>query len=280
MMSGGVLLGTLGVFVEQAGQHPLVTVWFRCLFGALALLAWGAWTGRLHELRLTASQWRRVVLAGVLVVVNWALFFAAIARTSIAVSTVVFHVQPLWVMAAGAWLLHEQVSRNQWAAAGVALLGLALAAGLAEPGAGAAHWSAAYLVGLAMCLGGSLSYAAVTLIAKSSQGVSAYALALGQCIVGVLALAWWPLWQGLPALGPAWLWLAGLGVLHTGLAYVLLYAGMARLPAARIGMLQFVYPGAAVLVDWLVYGRALGPSQLAGVLLMAGALLAVRRARP
>ncbi len=280
MMSGGVLLGTLGVFVEQAGQHPLVTVWFRCLFGALALLAWGAWTGRLHELRLTASQWRRVVLAGVLVVVNWALFFAAIARTSIAVSTVVFHVQPLWVMAAGAWLLHEQVSRKQWAAAGVALLGLALAAGLAEPGAGAAHWSAAYLVGLAMCLGGSLSYAAVTLIAKSSQGVSAYALALGQCIVGVLALAWWPLWQGLPALGPAWLWLAGLGVLHTGLAYVLLYAGMARLPAARIGMLQFVYPGAAVLVDWLVYGRALGPSQLAGVLLMAGALLAVRRARP
>ena len=32
----------------------------------------------------------------------------------------------------------------------------------------------------------------------------------------------------------------GLGVLHTGLAYVLMYAGMARLPTARIAVLQFV----------------------------------------
>lgn len=279
MLAGGVLLGTLGVFVEEAGQHPLTTVWFRCLFGAFSLLTWGTWTGRLHELRLTAPQWRRVVLAGVLAVLNWALFFAAIARTSIAVSTVVFHVQPLWVMAAGAWLLRERVARAQWAAAGLALIGLALAAGLAEPGARAAQWSTSYLVGLAMCLGGSLSYAAVTLIAKSSQGVSAYALALGQCVVGVVVLAWWPVWHGWPAVGSAWLWLAGLGVLHTGLAYVLLYAGMARLPAARIGMLQFVYPGAAVLMDWLVYGRALGAVQLAGVALMAVALLAVRPAR-
>ena len=85
-------------------------------------------------------------------------------------------------------LVRERVARAQWAAAGLALIGLALAAGLAEPGARAAQWSTSYLVGLAMCLGGSLSYAAVTLIAKSSQGVSAFALALGQCVVGVVML--------------------------------------------------------------------------------------------
>ena len=130
-----------------------------------------------------------------------------------------------------------------------------------------------------MCLGGSLSYAAVTLIAKSSQGVSAFALALGQCAVGVVVLAWWPVWHGWPVVGSAWLWLAGLGVLHTGLAYVVLYAGMARLPASRIALLQFVYPGAAILMDWLVYGRALGPVQLVGVALMAVAFLAARPAR-
>jgi hypothetical membrane protein len=39
LIAGGVLLGTIGVFVEEAGQHPLVTVWSRCAFGALALLA-------------------------------------------------------------------------------------------------------------------------------------------------------------------------------------------------------------------------------------------------
>lgn len=82
---------------------------------------------------------------------------------------------------------------------------------------------------------------------------------------------------GLARLGATWGWLAGLGVLHTGLAYVLLYGGMARLPAAQVALLQFVYPGAAVLVDWAVYGRALDALQLAGVLLMGLALLALRQ---
>ncbi|MBY0411018.1 MAG: EamA family transporter, partial [Burkholderiaceae bacterium] len=60
MIAGGVLLGTIGVFVEEAGQHPLVTVWFRCVFGALALVAWCLATGRGRELLLrnqARSRW-------------------------------------------------------------------------------------------------------------------------------------------------------------------------------------------------------------------------------
>lgn len=277
MVGGGLLLGTLGVFVEEAGQHPLSTVWFRCAFGALALLLWGAASGRLGELRLRGRALAAAVAAGVLMIVNWALFFAAISRTSIGVATVVFHVQPLWVLALGAWWLHEKVSKRQAAAAVVALLGLALATGLFEGDAVAGAWGPAYLLGLAMCLGGSFSYACVTLIAKAAPGVGSFALAWWQCLVGTLLLAWWPLVHGWPDAAAAWGWLAGLGVLHTGLAYVVLYAGMARLPTSRIAMLQFVYPGAAVLMDWLVYGRALSAWQLAGVAVMGLALASTRR---
>lgn len=53
-------------------------------------------------------------------------------------STVLFHAQPFWLMAAGAWWLRERVTRQQWDAAGVALAGLALASGLGE--AGGAGW--------------------------------------------------------------------------------------------------------------------------------------------
>ena len=83
--------------------------------------------------------------------------------------------------------------------------------------------------------------------------------------------------HGLPAWGAAWAWLAGLGAIHTGLAYVLLYAGMSRLATSRVAVLQFVYPAVAILMDWLVYGRVLGPVQLLGVALMALALWSVRR---
>ena len=81
MVAGGLLLGTIGVFVEKARQDPLTTVWFRCVFGALALLVWGLATGRGRELRLHGAGWAAAVATGVLMVSNWALFFAAIPRT-------------------------------------------------------------------------------------------------------------------------------------------------------------------------------------------------------
>jgi len=277
LIAGGVLLGTIGVFVEEAGQHPLVTVWFRCVFGALALLAWCLATGRGRELLLGGRARWVACATGVLMVMNWALFFAAIPRTSIAVATVIFHIQPIWVIVFGALFLREAVSPVQWLATLAALGGLVLTTGLLDGAAATASTGGGYMAGVLMCLGGSLCYAAVTLLANTQKAISPFAMALWQCLVGAAALAWAPFALGWPQPGAAWGWLLGLGVLHTGLAYVVLFAGMARLGLGRIAVLQFVYPLTAVLVDWAVYGRTLGPVQLAGVVLMAAALWAIRR---
>lgn len=128
-----------------------------------------------------------------------------------------------------------------------------------------------------MCLAGALCYASMGLIVKLAQGISSFALAWWQCLVGTVLLSGWPLLHGWPAMGPAWGWLAGLGIIHTGLAYVLLYAGMARLPTSRVALLQFVYPAAAVLIDWGVYGHGQSLLQMLGIALMGAALLTLRR---
>ncbi|WP_428144881.1 DMT family transporter [Delftia acidovorans] len=274
MIAGGVLLGTVGIFVEEARQHPLVTVLFRCAFGALALLAWGLATGRVRELRVRGRSWPVVAATGVLMVLNWALFFAAIPLTSIGVATIVFHIQPVWIMLFGTLVLREAVAPRQVAAMLAALLGLVLTTGLL--GGDAAAWGPDHVSGLLMCLAGSLCYAAVTILAKTEKVVTPFALAWWQCAVGTVLLLWVPLVHGWPQAPSSWAWLAGLGVLHTGLAYAILFAGMARLTLGRIAVLQYVYPLTAIVLDWAVYGRALGAVQLAGVGLMAGALLVVK----
>jgi drug/metabolite transporter (DMT)-like permease len=278
MVAGGLLLGTIGVFIKEAGQDPLTTVWFRCAFGCLALWLWGAISGRLAELRLRGKALAAALSASVLVLANWALFFAAIERTSIGVATVVFHVQPLWVLALGAWWLRERVSWAQAGAAVLALGGLALATGLFDGGTTGEPYQSDYLLGLAMCLAASLTYAGVTLIAKMVKDVSSFALAWWQCAVGTLVLVWWPSLNGWPAFDSSWAWLVGLGVVHTGLAYVVLYAGMSRLSTSRIALLQFVYPATAILMDWAVYGSVLSSVQIAGVVLMAAALTTAKKA--
>jgi len=205
------------------------------------------------------------------------MFFAAIPRTSIAVATVVFHIQPIWVVLFGALLLRQPITRGQWIATPVALCGLALTTGLLDNLHAVQLTNADYILGLLLCMGGSLSYAAVTLLAKTSPAISPYSLSFWQCAVGAVVLGWAPCVFGWPQEASVWAWLAGLGVIHTGFAYVILFAGMARLALGQIAVLQFVYPLAAVLFDWLVYGTTLSPLQLLGVVLMGLAVWSIRK---
>lgn len=210
-------------------------------------------------------------------VAAWCMFFAAIERTSAGVASVLFHVQPLWVLLLGAWWLKEPVAPARMVSVVVAMVGLALATGMVgslftSPTAAGGGQSIDYWVGVGLCIVGALCTAGVTLIAHRTTAVPASVLAWWQCAVGTVALAAWPITQGWPAWGMSWAWLSGLGLLHTGLAYGLIYAGVARLPIDRVAVLQFVYPAVAIVLDWLVYDKRLGPGQLAGIMVMAVAI--------
>jgi drug/metabolite transporter (DMT)-like permease len=79
--------------------------------------------------------------------------------------------------------------------------------------------------------------------------------------------------------GGGWGWLVGLGFIHTGLMYVLMYAAYAKLPTAKIAVLAFTYPAVAMGVDWAVYGHHIGLVQALGVPLIVLASLKVTLVR-
>lgn len=282
MVGGGMLLGTLGVFLEMAGQPALTAVWFRCAFGLLALTLWMSFRRERLPWHLPARETALALAAGLSMVASWALFFEAVPRVSMSVATLVVHVQPFLIMVVGALWLGEPTSPRQWGAAALALLGLGLSVGGWPALVTQQSFSAAYQAGIGLALGAAVAYAAAPLLLRKAKAASGVVLAWWQCLAGTVALAWWPLWNGWPAWGPAWAWLAGMGVVHTGLAYVLLYAGVTRLPAGRMALLQFVYPASAIAFDALVYGRLLAGSQWLGVVfLLAGLFMALReRQRP
>lgn len=280
---GCMLLGTVGVFVQEAHAAPITATWFRCAFGLLGLTAWMAWRRQLPLLRLPrrAAPW--VLASGVLMIASWTLFFQAMTYTSAGMAIVLFHVQPLWLLLFGALWLGERVRGQRLAAVLVALFGLALATGVLQHlpvfGAEDLHQSG-YWLGVSLCMAGAVCMAGVTLCAKKAQ-TSASALAWWQCLLGALTLWIWPVQYGWPAWGGAWLWLAGLGLVHTALAYTLIYAGTLRLPTSRIAIFQFVYPAVAIVIDWLYFRQALSTAQLIGIAVLTVAIsVAERPSRP
>ncbi|MNP47440.1 EamA-like transporter family protein [compost metagenome] len=116
-----------------------------------------------------------------------------------------------------------------------------------------------------MALGAAFLYAIAALIIKRLSGTPPHLIALIQVTTGMLLLAPWVKLGGLPGEVPALASLLTLGMVHTGLMYVLLYSAIQRLPTALTGALSFIYPIAAILVDWVAFGHRLAPLQWLGV---------------
>ena len=60
--------------------------------------------------------------------------------------------------------------------------------------------------------------------------------------------------------------LAILGIVHTGLMYILMYGAIQKLPTYLQGSLSFIYPVVAILVDVVAFGHRLQAVQIVGAL--------------
>ncbi|MGW6567866.1 DMT family transporter [Streptomyces sp. NPDC054975] len=263
-----VLSGTLGIFVVESGASPLNVVFFRCLFGAVALGLYSLVRGYFSGHGFTPRKLGLAALGGVFIVFNWVLLFEAYEATSISLATVVYHTQPFFLVVLGAVLFRERITAGKFGWLGVAFVGLVLVSGV-RPG------DTASLTGLGLALAAAVLYALSTIVTKRITGVRPHLIALVQVLVGLPLLLPFVDLGAMAGVGAGWGWLVGLGLIHTGLMYVLMYAAYQKLPTAKIAVLAFTYPAVAMVADWAVYGHHIGLVQALGVPLIVLASLRV-----
>ncbi|WP_248804775.1 DMT family transporter [Pseudomonas sp. MWU13-2100] len=263
MIAAMLISGTIGWFVLVSGQPVLDVVFWRCLFGALTLLVICAVMGVLRPGILTRTTFLLAVLSGVAIVGNWVLLFASYSRASIAIGTAVYNVQPFMLVGLAALFLGEKISAQKLFWLGLAFVGmLAIVSAHGQSGGSGGE----YLLGIGLALAAALLYAIAALIIKRLTGTPPHLIALVQVCTGVLLLAPWAHICGFPQQPSAWSSLLTLGMVHTGLMYVLLYGAIQKLPTAMTGALSFIYPIAAIFVDWFAFGHQLVLVQWVGVI--------------
>lgn len=120
-----------------------------------------------------------------------------------------------------------------------------------------------------------------SVIAKRLTGTPPHLIALVQVVVGVVLLAPFANFGALPHDSRSWVLLVTLGVVHTGLMYVLLYGAVQKLPTYLQGALSFIYPVVAIAVDFVAFGHRLQPTQWLGAaaILLAAAAMNLQRHR-
>lgn len=264
------IAGTIGFFVVISNRSAVELVFWRCLFGALVLVTTCLLKGSLRWLQ--PREWALATLGGVAIVVNWLLLFGALTRATISVATAVYYVQPFILLVFGATFLGERLTLGRLACLALAFAGLLLVVQL-KFDVDARH--PAYWTGVAMAFGAALCWAIAAIATKRLASTPPHLIALVQVCIGMVALAPFVDMADLPTSSSSWAILATIGVIHTGLVYILMYDAIHRLPTHLQGAISYLYPVVAVASDVFIFHSRLEVSQLVGVvtILIAAALM-------
>jgi drug/metabolite transporter (DMT)-like permease len=255
-----VILGTIGWFVVLSGQPVLTLVFWRCVFGAAALLVVCAGLGVLRGI-LDRRVLLYSALGGAAIVINWLLLFGSYSRASIAVATAVYSTQPFILVGLGVLFLSERLTATKLMWLGLAFAGVVLIV-QAKPDVG--YVGTDYLTGILMAFGAAFFYALTALFTKKLTGTPPHLIALIQVCIGIVMLLPFADLSELPTDAGTWGTLAVLGIFYTGLMFTLQYGAIQKLPTHLTGSIYFVYPLVAIIVDVLAFGHRLQVAEVAG----------------
>jgi DME family drug/metabolite transporter len=285
-LSAAVLWGTTGTSQHFAGTR-LSPYWIGALRLAIAsaffaLLVTATERGRAARPALS-GRWRRQLLAGAAIAVYNLAFFAGVRLAGVAVgTTIAIGSGPLFAGALQALITRRPPVALWWLGTALAIVG---GAAIALGGGGVSTVDPA---GLLLCLAAGFSYAGYTLTAKSLSTHASPARAslwvFGTAAAIALPAAWLLVPSGLADLvgaGPrSWAVIAWLGVVATGVSYLLFSTALRFISGATGVALALGEPLTAFTLAVLLLGEPLRTSGLVGVaLILAGLALVVTSER-
>ena len=219
-------------------------------------------------------------LAAVATAVYQSSFFSAVVTTGVATGTVVaLGTAPVATGLCGALLFGERLTRRWVGATVLAVVGCVILVGVGHSGATTVRPIGVALAVLAGACYGLYTSGAKALLDRQVPVVVAMGVTLGS---GAVLLAPVLVTGGLQLVGVRPLLMVGwLGLVTTGVAYLLFARGLRRLPAGTVGTLSLAEPLTAALLGLIVLGERLAPPAAVGALiLVAGLLLAALRPVP
>ena len=266
------IFGTIGLFVKFIELPSTVIALSRGALGTLFLLLVLKLLKRRINTATVKSNFKRLIIAGVALGLNWIFLFEAYRLTSVATATLAYYMAPIILILLSPILLHERIPLGKWICVICALFGMSLISGVWEGSENVA------LDGITMGLIAACFYASVVINNKFLKGLDPYDSSIVQLAVAAIVLLPYVLFTvDFSVLKPDTTTIGltlAVGILHTGVAYWLYFSALPKLEAARIAIFSYIDPAIAILLSVFVLMEPMTTAGVIGAVLILGAALA------
>jgi drug/metabolite transporter (DMT)-like permease len=269
-MLGVAAVSFAAIFTKLSTAPSLAIAFYRMLFTALLLLPFTL-TGSRGEFRTIGGRdLSLALLSGVFLALHFAVWNISLRYTSVASSTVLVTMQPLFVVGLGVVLFREKLSLQAIAGAAVTLVGSIII------GAGDFQLGGLALRGDLLAFSGALFFAVYVLIGRSLRArlsvlpyVTLVYGAASLVLLLLMAVARTPLY---PYHALDWLLFLALAVIPTILGHTVFNWALRYVKAAVVSVSVLGEPVGATILAILVLGEKPGLAQLAGGLVIISGL--------
>lgn len=273
LVAGAAAIAFAPIFVRLAETGPVATAFWRVFLALPFAWLWFWRSSRIGTPRGTSL--RSLVVVGLFFAGDLGIWHVSIRLTSVANSTLLVNMAPIFVTIGGWFLFRERVTRLFLAGLALALIGAAILV------RGGFSLSREALLGDSLALVAALCYAGYILSIKHARSTwSTPAIMAWGGLFTCLGLLPWVLVSGeqlVPSTPQGWLTLLGLAAICQLAGQSLITWAMAHLPASFSSVTLLTQPVLAAGLAWLILSEPVVAVQAAGgAAVLAGIYLARR----
>jgi Predicted permeases len=276
-----LIFGTLGIFVKNIKLSSIEIAFLRAIIGCTLLVCAGFIMKQKVSYNSVKKNIWLLLLSGAAIGFNWILLFQAYKYTTIANATLSYYFAPMFVMILSPVVLKERLTIIKIICIVSAISGLFLLLNINNE---MSMTSNKQIIGVIYGLAAAIMYASVILMNKFIKGLSGFETTLIQLCVSTLVLFPSIIYNNGIQLSllnvRAVILILIVGIIHTGVAYLIYFKVIKELEGQAIAILSYIDPITAVFLSAILLGESMSNLQIiGGILILSSTFLSEIRGK-
>jgi len=265
-----IIVGTIGIFVEYINLPSLVIATARAWGGASFMLIVMLLMRKKVHMDQVKKNAVYLIISGISMGGNWIFLFEAYKYVSIAIAILCDYMAPVFVIMLSPTLLKEKISWKKMLCIFGAIYGMFLISGIVGN-------VEADIRGVVFGLLSAVMYSSMVICNKKIKDMDGLEKTFCQMLVAAVVIIIYTLltvdMKNLHFTDQSILLLVIVGIVHTGIAYLLFIPVISKLPAITTSVLSYIEPVVAILTSAMILGQMLSIQQVIGTILILGCTL-------